>query len=114
MLDSIAKWVWVIAPKENRFGSQEIAFDVFVKNGQGKLLGVPNDSVQMTITNQLGVPAGLIYFGTALSGFASFPIWTWIYNEWSMRAKERRDNRSQQPVVKASKQSRRKKIKGAK
>lgn len=90
---SPVRWAWVISPREKRLGSQELVFDVFIHDQYGNRIGAPWSPAKVYVTDPIGIPPGVVYLGTLVGGIMTVPLWTWIYNEWSMRRKEKREQR---------------------
>jgi hypothetical protein len=97
-VDQPAIWKWVVTPKEERLGTQHIAIKVNLLDQDGNPATEDNYcglgdylSLTTTVTDPLGLPPAVMYGVVAFGGVLGAPFWAWLYNEWSSRQKEKRE-----------------------
>jgi hypothetical protein len=88
------KWNWIIAPKLDRLGAQQIAFDteIFDQNRQ-KRLGQRSLIATIEVENPIGLPSWLVYLMPFVGLAALIPIGNFISAEISNRLKEKREQK---------------------
>lgn len=88
-----AEWKWVLSPKKETLGTQSILIDVDLPDSMGNEPNPycsPRLSLRIDVRDPLGLPSSVMQSLIVFEGVLSLPFFTWIYNEWSMRQKEKR------------------------
>jgi hypothetical protein len=91
------KWSWIIAPKLDRLGEQQIVFDTEVfDETKTRMLGRTSVTAAVDVHYPVPIPIWLVYIGPMLSFAALIPLGQLASTEISNRLKERREYRRQQ------------------
>jgi hypothetical protein len=90
------KWSWIIAPKLDRLGEQQVIFDTEVfDEAKTRMLGRISVTAAVDVRYPIPVPAWLVYFAPMLGLLGLIPLGQFVSTEISNRLKERRDYKRQ-------------------
>jgi hypothetical protein len=108
MVEAEGSWTWVLVPQLDRYGKQQIVLEAITYDSQDNQINLINPQIRVIqVENPLGIPSWLIYSMTIIGGALTLPLVTWVYQEVSLRLKERREEarNKKQPTGKSMKKS---------
>jgi hypothetical protein len=86
-----AEWNWIIVPQLERLGIQTIGFEAMILDERSILLKDTSLITTIQVVGPTGMPSWLGYFATGLGSLLGVPLWFWLYQEISLRLKEKRE-----------------------
>ena len=109
LVQAEGNWVWVLVPQLDRYGKQQMVVEAIAYDSQGNPISFLKRMTQtIQVENPLGIPSWLIYFLSIVGGVLTLPFVTWVYQEVSLRLREKREvGRSARKALRIGRMNRR-------